>query len=50
MNERYLTLAHRIRADLGTLEKLWNHLAAAKAVSTRSVVVSLPGQKTRLIR
>ena len=30
MNEKYLTLDHRIRADLETLDKLWNHLDAAE--------------------
>ena len=30
MNEKYLTLAHRIRADLETIDKLWDHLSAAE--------------------
>ena len=41
MNEKYLTLAHRIRADLETLDKLWNHLAAAESPSGGSAEEAL---------
>ena len=33
MTEKYLTLAHRIRADLETLDKLWQRLEATETPS-----------------
>lgn len=41
MNEKYLTLAHRIRADLETLDSLWNHLTTAESPSAESAEETL---------
>ncbi len=41
MNEKYLTLAHRISADLETLDRLWSQLAAAEAPSENTAEETL---------
>lgn len=46
MNEKRLTLTHRILADLETLDTLWDHLAASEAPSASTAVETLRSGST----
>ena len=41
MDEKYLTLSHRISADLETLDRLWNHLSTAEVPSEKTAEETL---------
>ena len=41
MDEKYLTLAHRVSADLETLDRLWSLLAEAEVPSENTAEETL---------